>query len=200
MKIEQFPHSNGLFNGIFKNIDRNLRKSKIKINVSGSHPERDPYNIFHFEGNMSLWSSNPDSNNENWIEIELTDRFFDLSGYAIDSQINYPRQWEMYVSIDGSKWTLIDSPPENDLLSDSKGHIFTIKKRLGYARFLKIINRITNTIYESTSLYIQLLEIYGSIVYCEENCIFPRIFLTKFSTIQFTYSIPLIFFVLGSGQ
>ena len=182
-----FPPSKGVFHGIFRNIVDTKGDSQIKISVSGNHLNRNPYNLINYNEDQD-WTSEIDSDGLNWIQFEVLDRFFDITAYALKAPINYPRAWDLHLSLDGCKWTQIFETSENDNLNNSQPHIFSIQKRYGYARFLKMINRDTAVDnVGQNQLYLTKIDIYGWTRSCNNCNFFPPLLESKCNQIHVTY-------------
>ena len=192
-----FPYRKS-FHGIYKNIVDEKGPEQIHISVSGIFQDRNPSSIIDYESNSSF-TSLPDSQGVNWIQIETLDRYFDITSYEIKSPVfNYPRKWEIYISLDGCKWALIDNPKDCDALKNIDGSKFSINKRYGYARYLKFIN--FETYDDSTnehSIYMTNFEIYGSIYKCRNCDFFPPLIFSKCQHINFRIWNPFIIFQLS---
>ena len=132
--MEQFPISNGPFKGILNHIITQSGVSNIKLTVSGSAFNRNPYNVLNYDDPSSVWTSNENTSFGQWLQIELTDRYLDLTGYAIESYANYPTHWDISISFNNLGWIVVDSKRNNfDLNSLVPGIYECQKKHLGYA-------------------------------------------------------------------
>ena len=180
--MRQYSTSAGLYRGLLYNLVKTNRRSSINLTSSGTssnYPDRIVDNIIDYDNNYSLFTSYVNTNYGQWVQVELIDRFIDLRAYALGlNGVNYPRHWDINVSMDGKEWNTPHVIREND---DSKnGHIFKFSKHVGFIRFFKIINRGDNGEKGHTELYISNIDLYGNVVECNNNCtVLPHIYFSN---------------------
>ena len=179
--MKQYQASAGLYRGLLYNLVKTGKKASIKLTSSGTSPEnpgRIVENLIDYDNPYKIFTSVFTSAFDQWVQVELKDRFIDLKAYALGHNGgNYPRHWDILVSMDGNSWNTLHKIRKND---DSKGcHIFKFTKHIGFIRFFKIINRGMNGENDggNNALYLSNIDLYGNVVICNDNCtVLPHIF------------------------
>ena len=173
--MEQFLSSNGAFKGVLNNIVTNFGEENVRISVSGSYEDRDPYNVLEYDNPDSIWTSQYSADFGQWLQIELLDRYLDLTAYALQSHSNYPTHWDFSVSRNNKDWINVDEIRNNYQLKLNIPGIFECeKKNVGFLRFFRITNRGMNHRENNKDgndgLYISLIDLYGSVIKCKGSC------------------------------
>ena len=114
--MRRYSTSAGLYKGLLYNLVKTGKKSSINLKASTKpiYPDRVVENIIDYD-NDNLFTSTYDSNFGQWVQIELLDRFIDLKAYAFGyNGDNYPRHWDIQVSMDGINWNTQHEIRNND--------------------------------------------------------------------------------------
>ena len=179
--MKSYPTSAGLYRGLLYNLVKTGKRASIELTSIGtstaqSEINRVVDNIIDYDNN-NIFTSIYNSNFGQWVQVELKDRFIDLKAYALGHNGgNYPRYWDIQVSMDGVNWNTPHQIREND--ESKNGHIFRFDKNIGFIRYFKIINRGMNGENDSgnNELYLTNIDLYGNVVECNENCtLFPHL-------------------------
>ena len=164
-----FPPSNGIFQGIIRNMAANNRSDNIIIKASsnlGGYPPRNAIDLVNID---SYWLSEPNQNYIQWLSVELTDRWVSLTNFVLRSRVGYFRNFDFSVSTDGSNWEVILSIENSDFLSGLKAHIYSVPPVV--ARFFKFTQTGPNSEpSDPTRFRISGIDLYGSIIPCYDSC------------------------------
>jgi hypothetical protein len=181
--MRQYSTSAGLYRGLLYNLVKTGKRESINLTATetySNYQDRVIDNIIDYD-NENMYTSLYDENFGQWVQIELVDRFIDLKAYALGlNGRNYPRHWDVFVSMDGNHWNNPHQIRNND--DSHNGHIFKFTKHIGFIRFFKIINKGFNAENDRVhnQLYISNIDLYGNVVECDNNCtVFPHISITN---------------------
>ena len=184
--MQYFPTSSGLFKGVLRNMFDTNQLDKINITTNGDYENRDPFRVVNFSSSES-WTGIPNPGHGQWIKMELTERFLDVSGYAIGCDFkHFPQSWDFEVSLDGVNWLVVHSIEQSQILNGTEGEIFIIPSE--FSRFFRWTNRGCNDHCTNHAFYIQNLDLYGGTILCNNDCItFPHIPCTYCNSTSFHF-------------
>ena len=129
--------------GLFQDIYHSPRYEYINFGYSSiDFASGTPESIFLDD--TSYFCSLESSNYNNFLTIEIKDRFLYITGYVLRStttiyqgqDIFYLRQWSVLGSIDNESWIPLHSKDENDELKGNDYHWYQMKG--GPFRYIKI--------------------------------------------------------------
>ena len=180
--MRQYSTYAGLYRGLLYNLVKTNKNTSIKLTSSGNapyYPERVVENIIDYDNPNSRFTSTTSAEYGQWVQVELKDRFIDLNAYALGyNGGNYPRHWDINVSMDGKEWNMPHVIRDND--DSLNGHIFKFSKHIGFIRFFKITNKGDNSEPKHTDFYLSNVDIYGNVVECNNNCtVLPHIYFSN---------------------
>ena len=182
--MKQYSTNAGLNRGLLYHLVKAGKRKSINLTSIGMWPaDSDRYvdNIIDYD-NDNFYTSVTNSSFGQWILVELIDRFIDLKAYAMMTKgRNYPKSWDIQVSMDGNQWNTPHTIRNND--DSYNGHIFKFTKHIGFIRFFKIINRGLNAEGRlgNNEIYLNNIDLYGNVVECYDNCtVIPHIYFSNY--------------------
>ena len=164
--FEEFPCSNGAFNGIIQHLRDECggnphKKGVISIDASGTACNQ-CYKVIDY-GWDSWWVSynDPDS----YIQFDFKSRSVCLSDYSLksDGGVYHLLSWALEVSDDGTTWEIIDERDTQDLNGESVEKTYTCTKSIDkFSRFVRLRQTGKNS-GNDNSLRLSAIEFFGKL-------------------------------------
>lgn len=165
-----FPPTNGLFQGVIRDILNNDRKDKINVITNYNTAGYESHYAIDLDNLSTYWLSQASNTNGQTLTIEITDRFVSLTHYSFSSPtFGYPKSWILEASPDNSQWTVVHRVDDSDIMNAKQGRLFKTKKIV--ARFFRIVNKAFSSGSQYTNkIRISAIDFYGSISWCLNDC------------------------------
>ena len=159
--------------GVIRDIENNHKNNAVSLwtskeeqeITSESNPKDNILNLSSEE----YWVSEDDVSNQQWLTLELTDRWISLTGVEFHSvEDRYPRSFHIDADVD-SGWVEIYSQNDSDVLK--KGSLaISIQEKITTRKF-RFMNAGPSAGSDYTNRFrIRAVDIYGAVIPCFGKC------------------------------